>query len=181
MPKDTVSLVASNFSNNVVYGDAADEGSPLVVQGGGLYLQDAVASASAATFLQNTAWVEGANQGLSEAGGGGVALLTQTPSSASVLTLAQASFLLNTVGGVSRNFGGALYKDLLSVLDDERGMEVVPMEMALAGTEDEVHKSLNDVVLVTPVRALIMSISGACLYVCLVDLLSLHTQTNGSR
>lgn len=153
MPTATIALLTSNFSNNAAYGGATDPASPLVVQGGGLYLQDATANVSSAIFLQNTAWVEHAHEELSETAGGGLALVTyqMTGSSASVLGLAHALFVLNSVGGVPRNFGGALYKDLPSVLE-QVDVRVVPTEMELAGTGNEAHKSLNDVVLVAPVR-----------------------------
>jgi hypothetical protein len=151
-PKETVALLASNFSNNVAYGYAADANSPLLVQGGAAYFQDATARVTGATFLQNTAWVAGAHPTLSETGGGGVALLTQTATTPTDLALAQSSFLLNTAGGVAKNYGGALYKDVLSTLNDQGGVRVVPMEKELAGTDAEAHKSFNDVVLATPVR-----------------------------
>ncbi len=122
------------------------------MQGGAAYFQDTTAAISAATFLQNTAWASGAHRELSEAGGGGVALVTQAAATPTVLALAGSSFLLNTAGGVPRTYGGALYKDLLSTLDDQGGVRVVPMELTLAGTSEEAHKSLNDMVLATPVR-----------------------------
>lgn len=152
MPKATITLLTSNFSNNTAYGGAAEPAGPLVVQGGGLYLQDATANVSSAVFLQNTAWVELAHEELSEAAGGGLALVTYqiTGGSTSVLGLAHALFVLNSVGGAPRNFGGALYKDLPSVLE-QVDVRVVPTEMELAGTEEEAHTSLNDVVLVAPV------------------------------
>ena len=156
LPKDGIGLLESNFSWNVAYGDAADAGRTMVVQGGAVYLQDATASISSATFLQNTAWVAGADKASSETAGGGVALLTWATGAAAsptTLTLAESSFLLNTAGGVPRNQGGALYKDLLSTLNDAGGVRVVPMEAPLAGTEDKLDKSLNDVTLEEAVRA----------------------------
>lgn len=135
----------------MAYGDAADAGRTMVVQGGAVYLQDATTSISSATFLQNTAWVAGADGASSETAGGGVALLTWATGAAAsptVLTLTESTFLLNTAGGVPRNHGGALYKDLLSTLNNAGGVRVVPMEAPLAGTEDELDKSLNNIMLV---------------------------------
>lgn len=135
-------LMDSHFEGNLAFGKAGSLTSPLFVEGAGMHLVDTSASVISTVFTVNTAWIDEGSSPQSQVMGGGLNVATVTAATPSMVSLESAKFVGNTVGGVDRNVGGALYKDLASRLTDTN-TEVVAM-LADGGTAD---KSFNDWVL----------------------------------
>lgn len=148
MLRTAMTIDGSALSTNVAYARPASPATAAAGEGGGLFVQDTLASVTGTTFSENSAWVDNAEPTGSRAGGGGAAVVTVTGASPSTLTLASSSFMLNTAGGVPRNMGGAVYKDVPSTLN-RADTEVLEMERD-AGAQ---YKSFNDVNLGQAVRA----------------------------
>ena len=148
MLRTAMTIDGSALSTNVAYARPAAAATAAAGEGGGLFVQDTLASVTGTIFSENSAWVDNAEPAASRATGGGAAVVTATAGSPSALTLASSSFLLNTAGGVPRNMGGGVYKDVPSTLNRGEDTEVAVMEVD-AGAP---HKSFNDVNLGQAVR-----------------------------
>lgn len=135
-------LMNSHFQANLAFGKTGSLTSPLFVEGAGMYLVDTFANVSSTIFTVNTAWIDEGSAASSQVMGGGLNIATATAATPSMVNLASAKFVGNTVGGVERNVGGALYKDLASRLT-HADTEVV--DMLADGTAAD--KSFNDWVL----------------------------------
>lgn len=134
-------LFEGNKASAVADGTPAQQ---VLVEGGGLCMEDTtVANLVNTSFLRNAARIEASGHASSQASGGGFALISMT-SFYSKVNATDASFRDNTAGGVSRNFGGAFYRDLYSRLQDEE--TVVSAMTPLAGVGDT---SFNDWSVVT--------------------------------
>lgn len=135
-------LLSSHFEGSLAFGKAGSLTSPLFVGGAGMYLVDTSASIISTVFTVNTAWIDEGSSPQSQVMGGGLTIATITAATPSMVSLESAKFVGNTVGGVDRNVGGALYKDLASRLT-HTNTEVVVM-LADGGTVD---KSFDDWIL----------------------------------
>ena len=117
----------------------------LLVQGGGMCMEGTVAATLVGiSFLRNAARIEASGHASSQVNGGGLALISVTSAALSRVNSTGAVFRNNSAGGVSRNFGGAFYRDLYSRLQDEE--TVLAAMTPLAGVTDT---SFNEWSLVT--------------------------------
>jgi hypothetical protein len=147
--RTAMTIDGSALTSNVAYARPASTATPAAVEGGGLFVLDSIANVVSTTFSGNSAWVDNAEPAGSRVGGGGAAVVTASSSNPSTLTLTSSSLLLNTVGGVPRHGGGALYKDVASQLS-QVDLEVIEMNQ----DDGVAYKSFNDVNLGAPVRGL---------------------------
>jgi hypothetical protein len=134
------------FNENKVSAFAGgDSTQQLLVEGGGLCMEGTVAASLVDTsFLRNAAGIEASGHASSQVGGGGLALISVTSAFLARVNSTGALFRDNTAGGVSRNFGGAFYRDFYSRLQDEE--TVLAAMTPLAGAT---NMSFNDWSLVT--------------------------------
>lgn len=131
--------------NTVIAFAQGDSTQQLLVEGGGMCMEGTVAAnLLGMSFLRNAARIEASGHASSQVNGGGLALISVSSAFLSRVNSTGALFRDNTAGGVSRNFGGAFYRDFYSKLQDEE--TVLAAMTPLAGVTET---SFNDWSLVT--------------------------------